>query len=369
MSEDSSDLYNVVFKGEKLDGFNMENVRNNFAKVFKLETEKVDSYFSGKPLVLRKKVDHKTAYKFKSSLAKFGAAVELKRIAPDITPALDELSLVPLEEKSPESQAEFQTESLQVKSEPNEPDPAVVANTQSANNFDSQTGEPVVEEEIAFQEESDQGDSFGAGALLASGVAAIVGAFLWKFIAVEFDYELGLIAWGIGGAVGFVAAMLGSRGQTAGIICGVLVLLSIFGGKYMAYSTFQAEFSNFYTNQPEELRESYNAEKSLAELHASVSLDEQSQKQFMADYGYSYSVQANDVSDEEFDNFMNYTVPRFEALANDSMDFEAWSSSSFQDAMGGLSTIDLMKQSFGLLDVLFLFFGIGTAFRLARGEG
>jgi len=357
-----SDQYNVIFKGEVLDGFKLESVRRNFAKVFKLEPEKVDSYFSGKALVLRKKVDHKTAYKFKSSLAKFGAAVELKRIAPDIAPALDELSLVPIQEKASESQPEFHTDTMEVKSETAVPIPAV--DTQRANNFDSQTGEPIVEDDS-----SDLGSSFGAGALLASGVAAIIGAFVWKFIAVAFDYELGLIAWGVGGAIGFAAAMFGSRGQTAGFICGVLALLSIFGGKYMAYSTFQAEIADTYSSQSQELRQAYNEEKALAEIYVSGTQSEQSQKQFMADYGYTYSTEASGVTDEEFDNFVTYAVPRLESLAYDSMSFDTWSDTTYEDAMGGYSTIDLIKESFGLLDALFLLFGIATAYRLASGEG
>lgn len=46
----------------------------------------------------------------------------------------------------------------------------------------------------------------------------------------SFYYELDLIAWLIGGAVGFSAAMSGVKGQAAGVVCGVLVLLSILGG-------------------------------------------------------------------------------------------------------------------------------------------
>ena len=356
-----SDLYNVVFKGEILDGFKLVSVRENFAKVFKLEPAKVDSYFSGKALVLRKKVDHKTAYKFKAALAKFGASVELKRIAAGITPALDELSLVPLEQKSPEVLTESKVETQETENVTSSFNAETT--NQPSGNFDSQTGELIVKEE----EFTHQGDSFNTNALLVSIAAAVVGAFIWKFIAVAFDYELGLIAWGIGGAIGFTAAMFGSRGHTAGIICGVLALLSIFGGKYMAYSTFQAEFADTYSSQSGELREAYNQEKSIADIYISTVQNEQSQKQFMADYGYSYSTELRGVTDEEFYNFVSYAVPRFEALAYDSMDFDTWSNTSYEDVMTGYSTFDLMKESFGLLDVLFLFFGVGTAFRLANG--
>jgi len=357
-----SDQYNVIFKGEILDGFKLGTVRTNFAKVFKLEPGKLETYFSGKAITLRRKVDHKTAYKFKSALAKFGASVELRRIAQDVTPALSEMSLVPMEEKAVE-----QSEQGAIKNENNEDfltSPGQQAVVQSDLHLKNTNDENIAEEDISVVE----GSSFGSGALMASIAAAIVGAFVWKFIAVMFDYELGLIAWGIGGGIGFAAAMFGSRGQTAGIICGVLALLSIFGGKYLTYASLKDEFTDTVVSQPEDLREVYNAEKAIAEMYASTVIDEESQKQFMVDYGYSYSEDPEKISDSEINDFMTATVPRLEGLADNSISFEEWSKGGFQDLMGNFSTFDLVKDSFDLLDILFLFFGIGTAYRLASKE-
>ena len=74
-----SERYNVIFKGELLDGGDLDFVQDAFAKLFKLNLENVEKYFTGEPRVLRKKVDHKTAYQFKVRLEEIGAAVELQR--------------------------------------------------------------------------------------------------------------------------------------------------------------------------------------------------------------------------------------------------------------------------------------------------
>jgi hypothetical protein len=65
------------------------------------------------------------------------------------------------------------------------------------------------------------------GALLGG----LLGAVVWAVIAWKMDVEIGYVAWGIGFAVGFGSVLLGGSGQTNGIMCAVVALLSIFCGK------------------------------------------------------------------------------------------------------------------------------------------
>ncbi len=49
------DLYNVVFEGKILPGKNINAVKTEFAKLFKVSSEKkLHSFFSGHPVVLKK---------------------------------------------------------------------------------------------------------------------------------------------------------------------------------------------------------------------------------------------------------------------------------------------------------------------------
>jgi hypothetical protein len=78
-----------------------------------------------------------------------------------------------------------------------------------------------------------------AGAL----VAAIIGGLLWAVIAITTEYEIGLIAWAIGGLAGYAVAIFSGRqaGRTHQIIAVIAALLGILIGKYVAFSYYLTE--------------------------------------------------------------------------------------------------------------------------------
>ena len=83
----SDERFNVVFRGDIVPGQVLPEVKQRFAQVFKLEADKVDSYFSGKPVVLKKECDRATADKFKAVLQQAGALVDIKSAnAPEAAP-------------------------------------------------------------------------------------------------------------------------------------------------------------------------------------------------------------------------------------------------------------------------------------------
>lgn len=65
-------------------------------------------------------------------------------------------------------------------------------------------------------------------------VAGVIGAAIWAAIAYFLNVEVGYVAWGIGGLVGFAVAKGGDgEGSTNNAIFAVVVtVLSIVGGKY-----------------------------------------------------------------------------------------------------------------------------------------
>lgn len=72
--------------------------------------------------------------------------------------------------------------------------------------------------------------------LIASLVAAAVGAAAWAAIAYFAHRELGILAWGVGLLVGFAMALgVGAKATPAsGVLAAVVAVLSIVGGKYAA---------------------------------------------------------------------------------------------------------------------------------------
>lgn len=68
----------VVFAGEILPGNDPDTVKQNLARLFKIDAAKVEAFFQGKPRVIKKSVDRPTADKFVQALEKAGAKALLQ---------------------------------------------------------------------------------------------------------------------------------------------------------------------------------------------------------------------------------------------------------------------------------------------------
>ena len=394
--------YNLIFKGEVAPGQEINNVKLAFAKTFKISPEKIPSYFSGKPVVLKKNVEHAVAYKYKAALERVGALSELQRIVVKPQTELAALSLTPMEDNvdgvssSPENLPTSKDEKVSEGNAQSFRCPKC-SFEQSEGNFCIQCGiffdkyyakiqgreseatspSDTIEKSGKFSnnnhvehEVSEAENSFGIKALVAAGFAALAGALIWKMVAVAFDYELGLIAWGIGGMIGYAALRNGSSGNTAGVVCALLALISIWGGKYLAYDTLKAQMFDVM-NMPEfdqSMQLAYADEKAMAKRYFESVYDETTKKQFIFNQGLTEALSPNQVSQQEIDSFDTYDLPRFTRIIQQQPTFEQWMSNEVQPEISNLSTSDIMQESFAPIDLLFLLLGMGTAFRLARNE-
>lgn len=67
--------YNIVFGGKIRDGADLGQVKENVARLFKIDATKVERLFTGSRVVLKADVDKATADKYEVTLAKAGAIV------------------------------------------------------------------------------------------------------------------------------------------------------------------------------------------------------------------------------------------------------------------------------------------------------
>ena len=72
--------YHVCFRGEILPGFDPEQSKNEFLKLFKIPREKAPVIFSGKQVVLKKGVNKQTALKFQKAFQRVGVKPVFKKI-------------------------------------------------------------------------------------------------------------------------------------------------------------------------------------------------------------------------------------------------------------------------------------------------
>lgn len=71
-------------------------------------------------------------------------------------------------------------------------------------------------------------------ALIGGLVAALIGGALWAVIVVATKYEVGFVAWAVGGLVGFVMSRVTpSRGQALGTLAALLAVVGLVVGKVL----------------------------------------------------------------------------------------------------------------------------------------
>ncbi|MEM6473077.1 MAG: hypothetical protein AAF802_26180, partial [Planctomycetota bacterium] len=187
------------------------------------------------------------------------------------------------------------------------------------------------------------------------------------------EYELGFIAWGIGGAVGAAAAMFGSRGMSSGVICALIVVGSIYAGKYWMYSSFTEEAQSMIEEvmaemDETEMRELYEEEMEDARIFARGSGSDTYIRQFMVDREYTDATSSSRIRADELDGFREYTAPRLLSLDQSRPSYDQWltdSFSQFGEAFDELTPNQMIREDFNFIDLIFLGLGMFTAFRLA----
>ncbi|GHD40434.1 hypothetical protein SAMN05216429_104197 [Marinobacter persicus] len=65
-------MFQLVFKGECVEGTDLQTARNNAKTLFKASVEQLDRMFSGQPVVIRNKLEQVQAEKYRTVLAKHG---------------------------------------------------------------------------------------------------------------------------------------------------------------------------------------------------------------------------------------------------------------------------------------------------------
>ncbi|MDJ0917569.1 MAG: hypothetical protein QNJ05_07390 [Woeseiaceae bacterium] len=397
-----SDSYKVVTTGQILDGFDPAEVRERLVSSLRLKPEVAARFFE-QPRVVKKGVSRANADKLCSQLAKLGIAADVQSSVPPVeSPPVEpvaawnqepaatpsSLAIVDYDDQSKPKQETIECPSchhVQAKSEQCDAcgvwfhkfEPTAVA-LEPVTASNAVPGVVPVEqttdsdsEAAALSGDSAEEGAFSPAALAAAAAVALFGAWLWKFVAVTFDYEFGLIAWGIGGAVGFAAAVSGSRGVQAGIVCGVLALGSIVLGKYWAYSEFVDGFQEAVSGamvSDEEMNDYFEQDLADARAFVNGSGSDDFVRSFMVERGYTDTTDPSRVSTDDLEYFRDYVEPALLEMAQQSPDFEEWQANSME-AIAEISPWALMREGFGILDILFAFLGIGTAFRLASQQG
>jgi hypothetical protein len=73
-------LYKVIFEGEILEGRQVQEVKRALAKLYNAGEDKIERFFSGKRLAIKKDVDYETAMKYMKAFEQAGAVCRVEEI-------------------------------------------------------------------------------------------------------------------------------------------------------------------------------------------------------------------------------------------------------------------------------------------------
>lgn len=73
-------VYEIVFLGELVEGAQLERVKANLGKLFQADAARLELLFSGRRLVLKNNLDAETAEKYRATLLRAGARVQVMRM-------------------------------------------------------------------------------------------------------------------------------------------------------------------------------------------------------------------------------------------------------------------------------------------------
>jgi hypothetical protein len=213
--------------------------------------------------------------------------------------------------------------------------------------------------------------------IIGAAIGGLVGAILWAAVIFLAQREIGIIAWGVGVLVGFGGLVLGARGMTMGVLCGIIALISICGGKLVGFqlvSLFPPETVEL-VDEEEEDRELYEEFMEDARQFASAKEDD-AIRAFMVKRDYSLQSSPSAISDEELYEFRadmeGYllswaeTPPTYEQWYNEwyeiEPEYEGEGTAESETVLGNI------WNSFGLFDILFFFLGVTTAYQMVASR-
>ncbi len=141
-------------------------------------------------------------------------------------------------------------------------------------------------------------------AILGAVLGAAIGTCIWGAVAHYTGYEIGYLAWAVGGLVGAGAILWGGQGKSMGVLAACIAVLGILGGK--AFSIYLGLKDGIAGALYAELRADAAAYAALP--------DSTDIRQFMIDHEYTTATAPEAVPAAELLYFIATRVPMLEKM-------------------------------------------------------
>jgi hypothetical protein len=202
-------------------------------------------------------------------------------------------------------------------------------------------------------------------AVIAAVGVAVLGALAWALIMWGLEREFFYMAALVGALVGLSAAYFKAQGMTAGIVCAVLTVGAIAGGKVIG---FQFAFDGILDKMTAEETTQSDYDTASADARDFDGITKDGYAIFMVDYGYTDANSPEEVKPDEIAGFKKFEVPNLLHL-KDAPPYEEWRDWR-QAELTQLYREEIkpwaMLTNMDLDDAFFLLIGIIMAFALAK---
>jgi hypothetical protein len=194
-------------------------------------------------------------------------------------------------------------------------------------------------------------------ALMWGAGAAVLGAVAWGLLVVYVHREFGLLAWGIGIAVGFATIRAGGHGTTLAVFAALLALASIASGKQFAFRMIvDRQAAEMVQHLTAEMHESY-ARQAADWIALGASPTPQQIQQFAEQHDLEFTSAAE---------FARKNGEPRAIFAQRKPTLEQWREQWRAEFSDGRSFVDYLKGDIQPMNILFVLLGIASAFGLVQ---
>jgi hypothetical protein len=202
-------------------------------------------------------------------------------------------------------------------------------------------------------------------AIIAATMATIVGAGVWALMMWGFGREYYYLAAGVGALVGLAAALFKARGMASGIVCAVLAIVAIAGGKVIGV---QFALDGIILQAIEEEVTQSDYETFVQDAAEFDGVAEEGYAAFMVDFDYTDANSPEEVKPDELAGFMKYEVPNLKYLKEPPKfaEWRTWRRQKLDSQFRQTIKPWTILMAFNLDDAFFLLAGVIAAFILGR---
>jgi hypothetical protein len=186
----------------------------------------------------------------------------------------------------------------------------------------------------------------------------------WYFLIKATGYEIGYAAWGVGALTGIGARILGHSGSNVlGVTAGVCALVAIIGGQFLAAkSTVNEIFADVakgaYESQLAYAKEAVQAIPTGSDAEIRTFLAREAAKEGGA---------ADPITDAEIQEFRHKELPKLKELASGKRGASDIDKEMQKVRKSFVGDLLLLKESLSLFTLLWIFLGVGSAYKIASG--